>query len=487
MEEKSLLVSKKKFYATLINIIVLVFEAVISAILMNHSNTSSVQDIRIASLICIFAFFVCIVLWYYLEKEIICTYVFFFCCLFIFSCGQSLGWGLGFDMGGKDLIDRVDYGLNKTLLLKGLCYSMMAFTTFNLGAIISNHSIKRFTWSAEDVTNAFENIGRLMLIIAIPSFILNIGETIFVVMNGGYHASYDLMVERSSIMKVIRYMGEYMQPCLLLIVVANRNKSATKRNMAVFMLIIGAICKLYIGGRNQAVLTMMGIILAFHYFVKKFNISTIVKLGIGGYFGLAILNAVAQTRNIVGHSLVTFISNIDLNPGSVIGEFVGEMGWSISSVCWTMNYVPSVKDYMRGTSYLMAPLNIIPNLGFWKVHPALKYDVGEWLQSITHASYGLGYTMPAESYINFGWYGGIAFMFVWGVIIAKLFARVKRKDVDKDLLGATMQIILFMTLTKVFVRSTFSASMRSIAYVLFPVYLIMYIALQKYTKQKNLR
>ena len=117
----------------------------------------------------------------------------------------------------------------------------------------------------------------------------------------------------------------------------------------------------------------------------------------------------------------------------------------------------------------------IPNLGFWKIHPAKIYaNVGDWLEEVLNYDHGIGYSMTAESYINFGWFG-LIIMFIFGAILVNLLANTKRVDTEENILGATFQILIIMTIMKSLVRSSFSNSMRAIVYILIPLYLLIKI------------
>ena len=135
--------------------------------------------------------------------------------------------------------------------------------------------------------------------------------------------------------------------------------------------------------------------------------------------------------------------------------------------------------FRYGLTYLVSVLAPIPNIGFWAVHPTRQFaDLAHWLQDAMHMRYGPGYTIVAESYINFGWFG-IAAMVVIGVIMARSIARISNKNAENNVLGMTFQIMIIMTIMKSLVRSSFSAAVRDIAYVLIPLYLLIRYSTRK--------
>ena len=126
------------------------------------------------SRLCVISFIIEIVLWTKLTGEMFSPYMIFFLVLFVFSCGQSIGWATGMEIG-KDLWSRVDHGLNRRLLTTGLCYSMMAVSCFHLGAIIKYSdnlkASRKQVWDSEIVIKVYQNLGKLFLLLVIPAFI----------------------------------------------------------------------------------------------------------------------------------------------------------------------------------------------------------------------------------------------------------------------------------------------------------------------------
>lgn len=476
-----MLIEKKKFYTVSLMLLLLVIEIIAAnGILYGYLSLTVDNSIQLVSAICVFLFVLSILTWKLLTNEIICPYLFFYICLFLFCCGQSLTWAFGLTAGTRDLMTRVDYGLNHDYILISLIYSMLCLTMFHVGAILytKGGNPDKALWNSQEVTKTFKNLGKLLLVFTIPAFIATSVQVVLSVISGGYLAYYDLIYERFAILKILDYVADYYQPCLLLLLVGYRDGKSRTKAIIVSLFILDIIAQLYIGGRNRAVLAIISIILVYHYFIKPVNVKRSFLIIIGGYFGLAFLNAIRYSRIESGRGIFSFLEYVDLAPLNVLCEIIGELGWSLSSTTWTMMYAENSIGFQYGMTYLMAPLGIIPNLGFWAVHPAKAYNPSEWLQSFTMANYGLGYTMVAESFINFGWFGCIFMLFAGGLIV-NFLDRVRRIDVENNLFVTTFQIMFIMTLTKLLVRSTFASTVREIGYVLIPLYFLITYKLYK--------
>lgn len=469
----SFCISRQKFNSIVAMIVILLFQ--ISIGLEAMGVTSNVDQMLIIISWVSFIGFICeIILWKYLAGELLCPYIVFISVLFVFCCGQSVGWTLGIDLGGQDLWFRHDFGMNHLWLIKGMVYSTLGVSLFHLGAIMfyKGENPQKSFYNSEDVLATYKIIAKPLLILCIPAFLANAIRTVLAVAVGGYGAYYTAMESRSAILTVLSYIDDYYEPCLLLLLLAYRDKKQY-RTVIIVLMLLETVCQLYIGGRSGAVMTVLGIMLAIHYFIKPFQGKSILKWGCLGYVGLALLNAIQETRNMIGRGVSDIFAAIGTSFFNAIGHFVGELGWSMSSTVWTMMLVPSQYDYRYGVSYLASLLVPIPNLGFWKVHPAKIYaNVGDWLEEVLHYDHGIGYSMIAESYINFGW-AGLIVMFIFGAVLVRFLANTRRTNAEGNILGATFQIMIIMTIMKSLVRSSFSNSLRAIVYVLIPLYIII--------------
>ena len=128
----NLLISKKKFNSILLMLIILLCQVFIG--LYGIKSNIDIDNILIMVSWATFIGFICeVLLWKYLTDELFCPYIVFICVLFIFCCGQSIGWTLGIDLGGQDLWFRHDYGMDHHWLIIALVYSTLGITLFHFG------------------------------------------------------------------------------------------------------------------------------------------------------------------------------------------------------------------------------------------------------------------------------------------------------------------------------------------------------------------
>ena len=473
-----LLVYKKKLFIVSIMILLLLLQLLTCHYIMNMSTNYPEKALKISSWIAVGSLTIELFLWKKSSGELFSPYVFFFIVAFAFCCGQSIGWIFELDMGPKDMWNRSDHGITKYLLCEGLLYSTIGLSAFHLGALIVNNTFHKeiIKYKAEDVVATYKQIGKLMILIVIPAFFAKMLMNIITVSSGGYGAIYTR--NTSYITTLISIISDYYQPCLLILLIAYKENYLYRRTI-IAMMLVDVIAALYIGGRSGAVMSILGIILAYHSYIKRLTIKgLLILLGLG-YVIVIILDIVAVTRGESGRTIGDIFVSASHSDSSVIGSFIGELGWSITSVCWTMELVPSLSDYRYGTSYLVSLLSWIPTPLFGNVHPVTIYgELSWWLQNSLRLPYGPGFSMMAEAYINFGWFGGIA-LFFEGTIMSKLLARVPCKRAQEDVIGSTFQIMIIMILTKSLVRSSVDQATRSAFFVIIPLYLLIHISLPK--------
>lgn len=438
-------------------------------------------NIVILSWLGIITLFFSVYTWNKVHNEIICPYVVFLFILYLFCYGQSFGWAIGIDNFYKDLLLRE----TQEFIIKAQSYTLPFISLFHLGALIAS----RKNGKCNNISNidncdnkALFTIGIIFLLISMPAFLINLYTTINLVINYGYGGIYYYKPQYSRIVNILLYAGEYFEPAVICILIS-RYKNKIIRNFSLVIFILNIITALYIGGRSGAAVSVLCILCIWHYLIKRVNIKNAFFLGAFAYLFMGILNATATIRGQAGHSVFDII-NLTFSTGlTSISDLLGELGWSMSSVGYTMRFVPSIERFRYGSTYLYGLSTIIPNLGFWDIHPAtVNAQLSNWLQSMLNISYGPGYTMIAETYINFGWIG-IALAYFEGVIIGKILSKVN-KETAHTRLSLTAFIMIFLIVgLKPLVRSSFVVAFRDIAYVLGGIYIVYVFIRNSYRKE----
>ena len=205
----------------------------------------------------------------------------------------------------------------------------------------------------------------------------------------------------------------------------------------------------------------------YNYLVKKFTKKWLLIGCLGGFCFLQILSYVAEVR--VESNRSVNVESIQLEENRAV-DAIAEMGGTMFCLIKTMNLVPEQQDYRYGKSYVYAFTSLIPNLGFWDIHPAKREaNLSHWLTNSLGLDYGTGFSMCAEAYANFGDFGFIIFFF-WGLFIAHIFGKIEISVIEKVYSMLAFLLILFwfcLTLP----RNNFINLVRPLFFIAGPVYL----------------
>ena len=86
------------------------------------------------------------------------------------------------------------------------------------------------------------------MLLVIPAFIAKAYQDVTAVANGGYGAVYTVNKSSSYLMRVFGILEDYYQPCMLILLIGNR-EDVQKRRLIVLGMMLDVIISLYIGGR----------------------------------------------------------------------------------------------------------------------------------------------------------------------------------------------------------------------------------------------
>lgn len=449
--------------------------------LSTYNNTPS-SSVMILSIMGLITLFFVLYTWSIIHKEIISPYILLFVTMYLYCYGQSICWILGIADFYKDLVLRE----TQLFIVQSQSYTLMFLCIFHLGALIVTriNDNKKVLDSRriELNNNALYKTGLLFLIISMPAFLINLFTSIKLVISYGYGGIYHNRIDYPKIIDIFLYAGKYFEPSLICIFIS-KYKEKKIRKIVTIMLCLNMLTYLYIGGRSGIVVIALCILCIWHYLIKPINIKIGSIIAISGYIFAGILNAVAVIRSQSGRTLYTVIETFLESGTNILGDFIGEIGWSLTSIGYTMKFVPYNEPFRQGSTYLYGLSTIIPNLGFWDIHPATaNAQLSTWLQNMLGISFGPGYTIVAETYINFGWYG-ILFALIEGMIIGWILSKVNKNNAHFKLPSMAFVIIFILVGLQPLVRSSFVVAFRDFIYILGGIFLSYIVILNNCRKE----
>lgn len=153
---------------------------------------------------------------------------------------------------------------------------------------------------------------------------------------------------------------------------------------------------------------------------------------------------------IVASFLIVFIKQFretgnlsGINMGSVFTDVLGELGSSFFPLTLIMRVCPSRHPFLHGSSYLYSilggfipeSLDITGTVSRWN---ARAIEPLSWITSDYDYTFGTGYSLCAEAYANFSYFGFIAIFFI-GIIVLKFLS----SDSDNEFSKYTASVLMF--------------------------------------------
>lgn len=183
------------------------------------------------------------------------------------------------------------------------------------------------------------------------------------------------------------------------------------------------------GDRGPVVQTGIVLLLVRHYLVKPIRPKGLLLLFAGAMF---LFSAVAVVRNVTAFNPSEMVQEYEYARQSGLVRWYSafaEMGSSVRTVNHTVSLVPGSSPYWHGKSYLLSLARVVPLLQ-GKIWPYIGVTSPSlWLTFIIlgpGTNTGVGFSLPAEGYLNFGLAGAFFQMAVIGFGLRRLYLAVVR-------------------------------------------------------------
>ncbi|WHH57482.1 O-antigen polysaccharide polymerase Wzy [Petroclostridium sp. X23] len=430
-----------------------------------------------------------LVTWKIISGEIASAYIFFLGVLYLFFFGQSLLMPFDLITPSRNLLIRHRF-VNGINLYNAQIYSILCLASFHLGALIFYKNAKILGKKGNKYLTGVVSdkpivmVGIILLLISIIPFLYEMVQSLIIVKMYGYKG-YAQMEAQTGISSLISKIALYFIPSLICLAIGVRKSTGLRKVVQILSCVVIALI-LYIGERNDALVFILALILIQHYFVKEITIKTSYKYIVFGAILLILLSVIADTRGLENRSLLDYFKYM-LDNGfsiSVLTEIFSELGSSMMPTIAIMEFVNSGEPLRYGKTYLFSVLSIIPNLGFWDLHPAAEVaSLGQWLKLRLGLSYGPGFSLAAESYLNFAWWGWSVFIFLGGFIVRIL--GMLNKTTAKYYPEIGCFVLVFFNSSLFYIRDTFIGNVRAIFYMGLPIYMLILFFNQRLRKQNN--
>lgn len=444
--------------------LILILFSIIYAILGYTTHEPSIQSLGLMGWLGFVQLVYCIISWMKRGNQFISPYIIFLVALYIFSFGQSFLWAL--DVEGQRMLVGF-YGITIAEIFNAQVLTLVMLAFFHIGASFwitkKTKSLSQQQFGHDNI-DRLKTIGWLLFLVSIIPYVTETVNDMIMSVTMGYGAIYG--EGKVGFDNLSGFIADYFIPSVIcLFIVYKDNKLIKWALVAILLLNIFAI--MVTGGRSNAVIIIAILVVLYNYLIKRFTKKWLLVGVAGVILLLQLLSFVGATRGQSGRSAT--MEDIKIEDNAAVNA-IAEMGGSMFCLIKTQDLVPEKYDYRYGKSYAFAFTTLIPNLGFWDIHPAKKEsNLSDWLTDALGLGYGTGFSMCAEAYANFGNLGFIVFFF-WGWFLASVFGKIDISIETRNYALLAFVLILFWFFLKL-PRNNFINLVRPIFFIAGPIYL----------------
>lgn len=302
-------------------------------------------------------------------------------------------------------------------------YTLLSIQLMMLAGVMVGVKEKQFVLTEDMNIDHLKRIGKILFWISLPASLIMTSSQVLFAVRYGYEAlrvgnTADVIAR----LGIFNRISIFYTPSLILLWILNVNKKKTQIIYEILM-IIHILAYLIIGQRTIGLGLAGTLMLLKLNSAKKIKPQAIIFIIIAGLGLMVLANYIGEAR--LSDSVVSDSSKSVL---SGLINFVGSCGWSCFPLMVIVGATPYPIQFSNGLSYLASIMGFFPSFadpsGLLRT---ITDTVNEgWLTEYTKASFGVGYSLTAEAYFNFAWFGVIAIFFI-GVIVALILNCTKEK------------------------------------------------------------
>ena len=258
---------------------------------------------------------------------------------------------------------------------------------------------------------------------------------------------------------------------LFLLLYAYRNEKAQSRIVMLFLL---ALVMLYMitGLRGSALTLLICIMLMYFKFINTNKKAKNIIAPIIIILTIIAIPIIKDFRASTNKTIDSFSSYASISSGgdSII-RTISELGGSAKPFMMVEHIVPAKYPYKYGLSYISSLFAMLPSSVYGTTFFTDNASLDIWLMDTYSMSYGPGFSIMAESYYNFGYYGGILFSLLLGIILSKTLY-YQSKNIKYHSINYVFSVV-FLLMSLMTVRGSFFHVPKCIVFLMIIPFLII--------------
>jgi len=406
--------------------------------------------------------------WKKVARSLFDPYMLFILAAVLFNGGDAFLeiFGLNENIGGF-----LKGQVSDTTIINSLLLVILGLAAFHVGGLLAAGQKARtpVVDASKDYTlwrqcRAVRITGWILVIISVFPSVILLRDAVSTTMAGGYSMLY----QREAVTgfdSTARVLATFMVPGFLFLLAGSKGHPVAFV-LSTISLLSYITLEFFMGSRMRGIMPLLAYAWVWHRNNRQLP-STILLMG-GGILMFWVFPIIKLVRNFEGAARLTIGTYFDAfsqlaNPAVAI---LSEMGGSIITISWTLELVPSIRDFDWGLSYLYAVLTLFPNL-FWDVHPTVAHGLlAHWLvweeaPEFAAMGGGYGYSFIAEAFLNFGWIGAPVALCMIGYLVGRftLWANTPKLPIIR-----VAAVASFMSFFFIFARGESGSVVRSLVW-----------------------
>ena len=266
---------------------------------------------------------------------------------------------------------------------------------------------------------------------------------------------------------IINFGSTLFLPALFASLVATRGKRKLT-TLACLIYIVFIVLYFLSGSRFEAVVSLAGVCLLYHFYYKRIRIKNLMIIVVVGICILYVCSLLSNIRRITNYGNTTSAIEIvqesveDTNENNIITDVISTAGMQILSVTAVYDNCPDEIPYSYGEYYLFGILRVIPNFTGGK-NIFITDSIDTMFRKYLTVTYGMGSSFIIEAYYNFGYFG-IMMMVVYGALIVYVVNLMESKERQEKDLVLTYFVFYIASTSLFWIRSDARFLVREIVF-----------------------
>lgn len=350
----------------------------------------------------------------------------------LFNCGISIMWALNIhkvnELGTKVMYYTSGYTPSQRDIIEAQFYTAISMFVFHLGALFSvkrNHisAIKHGVTAKLDyqsTKSAMRLVCGALLVVTAPVAIYTAARDVVLARIYGYGSLY--YGSNSTQGGYTQILMFFFFPALVGVLISCDFSKRSKR-ICYSIFAIYALLGILSGDRGNWLYSLM-VLVWLHSLYKETPIKKYIQYLVIAIIGVYLLSVVTESRNSgLTFKLDDFVRAFSTENSPIVDAFY-EMGGSIGIITFFLHHGNGIYPYAN--TYLTSILGVVSTrmLSLLGLKQVL---IADWFsQDFLRISWGTGFSMIGEAYINGGYFGGFVYMAILGFVHGKILNKASR-------------------------------------------------------------